>query len=649
MRRSGWPIGFASLCAAALLSQAAPQAAPLDARAQDLSLRSLAPVARVGDAAKPPDGKGSAQEATDRNAPAIAEPQLPPDVEDAPVIIAPAGGKAVGIDSAPGTPARTTPSPAQERSIAAPAESTQKEAAPPEPASAAPAPVASEAVRSDPEAVVVGEFFAGAAPNDIAAAIAALPPAEGGKGPLAGPRNWAATRDAIERFYSLRGDMPVFTDAKGFNAAGKAVIAGLDRADEDGLDPSALAVPDAQEAIEAPAKLAEREISLAEAIAVYAFQASGGRVEPSRVSSLITAKAAVIDAGRALETVAAADDPAAALAAFNPPQKGYRDLRESLAKLRAAYPQAASSPYFHPSKRQDGASGYGAPLIHPRFDLADAKAGAGRPVRIAAANVRRTSPISEARPDPSIEQALAGRGPRALEAAILANMEMWRWEPRDMGEERIEVNVADFSLRVLRGDETLHRARIIVGKPDTPTPIFSNAMRYILVNPSWRVPRSIIRKEMLPKLAKDPDYLTRLGFEVTQHGDTIDVMQPPGERNALGRIAFMFPNEHSVYLHDTPSRSLFMASRRAFSHGCVRVDQPMRLAELVMGGSWSEQRFRSLIGGGSERTLFLPHPLPIHIEYFTAFMNEAGDLQMREDLYGHMRRLESALGLDAQS
>ena len=217
-----------------------------------------------------------------------------------------------------------------------------------------------------------------------------------------------------------------------------------------------------------------------------------------------------------------------------------------------------------------------------------------------------------------------------------------------MGEERIEVNVADFTLRVLRGEDALLNTRIIVGKPDWQTPIFSNVMRYILVNPSWRVPPSIIRKEMLPKLADDPDYLTRQGFEVTQKGDTIEVRQPPGERNALGHIAFMFPNEHSVYLHDTPSRELFMASRRAFSHGCVRVDQPMRLAELVMGGNWSEQRLRSLIGE-TERTIFLPRPVPIHIEYFTAFVDEAGALQTRDDVYGHMQRVESALGLLGKS
>ncbi len=365
---------------------------------------------------------------------------------------------------------------------------------------------------------------------------------------------------------------------------------------------------------------------------------------------MITAKPEVADPGRALESVSAAADPGAALAAFNPQQKGYRDLRDRLAELRAAYPSTAFNLLRHAPKLAEGAGERAAPLIRARFELANGEARAdrlsanSRIVAVATDAQRPGVATSETHLDSSMEQALSGRGPLGLEAAILANMEMWRWEPRDMGEERIEVNVADFTLRVLRGDEALHSAKIIVGKPDTPTPIFSNAMRYILLNPSWSVPTSIIRKEMLPKLAEDPDYFTRMGYEVTKHGDTISVKQPPGEKNALGHIAFMFPNEHSVYLHDTPSRGLFTASRRAFSHGCVRVDQPIRLAELVMGEGWSEQRSRSLIGG-SERTVFLPRPLPIHIEYFTAFVDEDGDLQIREDLYGHMRRLESALGL----
>jgi murein L,D-transpeptidase YcbB/YkuD len=248
---------------------------------------------------------------------------------------------------------------------------------------------------------------------------------------------------------------------------------------------------------------------------------------------------------------------------------------------------------------------------------------------------------------PDTAEALSGGASSRQEAAVLANMEMWRWEPRDMGAERVEVNIPDFTLKVMQGDETIHRARIIVGKPDTQTAVFSNQIKYLLINPAWNVPMSIIKKEMLPKLVNDPDYLTRAGFEVTQKGDMLIVRQPPGERNALGHILFMFPNEHSIYLHDTPSRGLFASARRAFSHGCVRVDDPMRLGELAMGGAergWSQARLRSLVGD-KERTIFLPRPLPIHLEYFTAFVDDSGALQLREDIYGHTGRVEMALGL----
>ena len=130
-------------------------------------------------------------------------------------------------------------------------------------------------------------------------------------------------------------------------------------------------------------------------------------------------------------------------------------------------------------------------------------------------------------------------------------MEMWRWQPRDMGERRIEVNVPDYSVEVLEGDEVIHRARVVVGKPETPTPIFSNMMRYVLINPSWRVPDSIIKKEMMSRLG----YLSHHGYEVKTVDGHITVRQFPGEGNALGRLAFMFPNDFSVYLHERPRKS----------------------------------------------------------------------------------------------
>jgi murein L,D-transpeptidase YcbB/YkuD len=169
-------------------------------------------------------------------------------------------------------------------------------------------------------------------------------------------------------------------------------------------------------------------------------------------------------------------------------------------------------------------------------------------------------------------------------------------------------------------------------------------MQYVIVNPSWNIPPSILKKEILPGLAADPLYAAKRGYEVIRRGDQIIVRQPPGERNALGFIKLMFPNRHAVYLHDTPNRSLFRAERRAFSHGCVRVEQPFQLAEEVLGRSWTETRLKGLIGRG-ERTINLPEPLPVHLTYFTTFVDEHGELRSAADLYGHNQKVRVALGL----
>ena len=214
-----------------------------------------------------------------------------------------------------------------------------------------------------------------------------------------------------------------------------------------------------------------------------------------------------------------------------------------------------------------------------------------------------------------------------------------------MGVERIEINIPDYTLRMMQGDDLVHQARVIVGKPDTPTPVFSNAMKYILVNPIWRVPDSIVRKEFAPHLA-GPQLSDRRGYKVAEIGGHMLVSQPPGEGNALGHILFMFPNEHAVYLHDTPLRGLFGAARRAFSHGQVRLDQPMRLAELVMGAGWSA-RMQAMIGS-AERTVMLPHAIPIHLEYFTEFVDATGALQEREDVDGITARVAGTIAKTSQ-
>ena len=191
--------------------------------------------------------------------------------------------------------------------------------------------------------------------------------------------------------------------------------------------------------------------------------------------------------------------------------------------------------------------------------------------------------------------AMSGGDPRRLENEIVANMELWRWLPRDMGENHIDVNIPDYSLNVMHGDTVFHHARVVVGQPDKPTPVFSETMQFIIVNPYWNVPLSIVKKEMMPKLAADPDYFANHGYEVVERGGITYVRQPPGDSNALGRIKFMFPNKYSVYLHDTNARALFGTERRALSHGCVRVEQPFKLAEVVLGreNGWSEARVKT--------------------------------------------------------
>ncbi len=457
-------------------------------------------------------------------------------------------------------------------------------------------------------------------------------------------------REALAAFYEARQYAPVWiADAK-WNDKASSAIARLERAADDALNLRATPIPALSGKDEAA--IAAADVALSESIAAYARQASGARVDPLTISKQITAKPDVVDVSRALSEVSSAADAGAKLASYNPQHSGYQHLRDKLAELRHAAPAVAQTkkriptgPVLKAGMRDDRV-----PLIRARFGLTltqdndelvyDTKVAAA----VADFQKQNGLPASGTLTTRTID-ALSDGEPERLEDELIANMERWRWMPRDMGEERIEVNIPDYTVRVYRGEKIIHQARVIVGKPQTPTPIFSNAMQFLIVNPYWNVPPSIIKKEMLPKLKEDPDYLKKLGYEVIpQKGGGVAVRQPPGERNALGWIKFMFPNEHAVYLHDTPTRNLFANAKRAFSHGCVRVDQPFSLAEIVLGEGWTEERVKALKGGG-ERMVKMPRPLQIHIGYFSAFVDEHGKLQLREDIYGYSQKVRAALGL----
>jgi murein L,D-transpeptidase YcbB/YkuD len=543
------------------------------------------------------------------------------------------------------------------------------------PAATAPAetsPAAAPAPAPDAAATPEGAAAPAVDPQMAAAVSAALDAlvAADVKASPVGAGDWRAARLAIRIFYAARGFAPVWLDGHGLNPQGQGVLRRLERADEDGLDLAAFPLPKDLPADATPERLAEAETTLSAAVVAYAMQASGSRIVPTRISSLITARPTLADPGAALAAVAAAADPDGALAGYNPQQKGYRDLRDQLSRTRAAAPPPPPTPSAAPTtiRIPDGPSlGLGmqdtrVPLVRARLGVsADGSAADVYDLPVAAA-VQAFQRANGLPPNgaltPATAAALSGGvatpasaptatvSPARRLSMLVANMEMWRWEPRDMGAERIEINIPDYTLRMMEGDDLVHQARVIVGKPDTPTPVFSNAMKYILVNPIWRVPDSIVRKELAPHLAEDPDYLTRRGYQVAEIGGHMFVSQPPGEGNALGHILFMFPNEHAVYLHDTPLRGLFGTARRAYSHGCVRLDQPMRLAELVMGAGWSA-RLQAMIGS-TERTVMLPHAIPIHLEYFTEFVDATGALQEREDVYGIAARVAGTIAKTSQ-
>jgi len=396
--------------------------------------------------------------------------------------------------------------------------------------------------------------------------------------------------------------------------------------------------------------LAAAEIAFSEEIVAYGRQASGSRIDPQDINPLIGAKPDVAAPGLILGAVAAAEmNGDSVLQSFNPQQKPYLALRAKLIALRQRnIPVSRQAIPPGPSLRL-GMTDPRVPLIRARLGLdvteGDSDLIYDTQVATAIADFQKANGL---RPSgvftPRTQESLSPQPKENIENDIIANMEAWRWMPRDLGQSRIDVNIPDYEVRVVLNGNLVLENKVVVGKPDTPTPIFSNTMKFLIVNPYWNVPPSILRKEMLPHLARDPYYLQRMGFETFYYHGHLMVRQPPGEKNALGRIKFMFPNQYSVYLHDTPQRRLFAATKRAFSHGCVRVDQPFDFAQTLLGPKWPENRIKSLIGG-KEHYVFLPRPLPIHIEYFTAYVGNDGRLILRDDVYGYEHRIEKALGL----
>ena len=463
-------------------------------------------------------------------------------------------------------------------------------------------------------------------------------------------------RAAVEKFYTAREFAPLWTQAGTLTENGKGVIARLKDAASEGLNAADYPVPDFTAAT-TPDQLAEADLKLTGSMLDYARQAQSGRFHWSQVSYDIQFPDHPTDPSEVLTNVTTAKDASAALEGYNPPHKLYRELKAKLAELRGQGDGAMIRITEGPALKYTPARNKKQPAVEmedARVPELRAKLGITEnaddtryDARVAEA-VRRFQDGAELNPtgildDRTVKALNSPKRDRKIDTVIV-NMERWRWLPRQLGapslgDAYVVLNIPDFTLKVMQKGAQVWTTKVVTGKPGVhATPLLTETMKFITVNPTWNVPPSIIYNEYLPALQQDPTVLQRMGLRLDYARDgSIHISQPPGEANALGRIRFNFPNKFLVYQHDTPDKHLFAKEERAFSHGCMRVQNPDQYAAILLNMTlpnerYTPERIRSMYGY-SEIDIKFPTPIPVHITYQTAFVDEAGKLQIRKDLY----------------
>ena len=461
-------------------------------------------------------------------------------------------------------------------------------------------------------------------------------------------------RAAVEKFYSAREYGPQWTQAGKLTDSGKGVIARLKDAAAEGLDPADYPVPDF--AATSPDQLAEAELKLTASMLDYARQAQSGRMHWSQAAADILYPEHPTDPAEVLANISAAKDASAALAGYNPPHKLYKDLKAKLAELRsqgdgpvieiAEGPKLAfrAATKKRPAVMPEDPRG---PPRRAKLGITEDADNTKYDAKVAAAvrkfqgsvDLKATGVLD----DRTVKAINSPKRDRQIDLVLL-NIERLRWLPRQLGaaslgDAYVILNVPDFTLQVVQNDAPIWTTKVVAGKPGRhATPMMTETMKFITVNPTWNVPPSIIYNEYLPALQQDPTVLDRMGLRLERRRDgSIHISQPPGEANALGRIRFNFPNKFLVYQHDTPDTHLFAKEERAFSHGCMRVQNPDQYAATLLGivmpgERYTAERIRSMYGR-REIDLKFPTPIPVHITYQTAFVDEAGKLQFRKDVY----------------
>lgn len=533
-----------------------------------------------------------------------------------------------------------------------------------EAATVEPAPTAETAPKDPPVAPAAPHALTPAAPAALdpiappvaTEALAPLPAAVmalvSETGPAAQLKMPTADRQALAAFYAARKGEPVWTADGRLTSKASDAKARIAKAADDALDPREFRLP-SDPATSSPADVARADVQMSAAALAYARRAWVGRVNPSVVSPSITVEGTRFDSALALASLEQSTDVAATLDGFNPQAPQFQELRKLLHAARADRRDEPDLPRIEGGKLiEPGMDDPRVPALRKRLglrgapddfyydsELQDAVLEFQKKARIGASGLVNRQTV----------KALNGVSRPHDDADLIEiNMERWRWTPRELGQKHVFVDIPAFRLHIMQDGASSYETRVIVGKPANQTPIFSNEIDHIVVNPYWNVPSTIALKEMQNSSLKGFEVVDSRGKPAALDWEGIRtnrlrIRQPPGERNALGNIKFMFPNSHSVYLHDTPTRKLFANADRALSHGCVRVDRPLEFADALSGDQGlSGDKLKSMVGG-KERSLSLKTPIPVHLTYFTAWVGPEGKLETRNDLYSLDGRLKAAL------
>ncbi|WP_055046219.1 L,D-transpeptidase family protein [Devosia sp. A16] len=420
-----------------------------------------------------------------------------------------------------------------------------------------------------------------------------------------------------------------------------------------------------------PAKLAALETAFSSAAIRYAQDAFGGRVSPLEVNKTWTIAPKRINEAEMLVKLAASSEPDKLLLALSPTQPEFLGLKAALAKFYDGAVMDAAITIPEGKLLKPGMQDERVTLLRQRLDVPepDIPETAGAAVTV---DINYDEPLVAAVKafqeslglngdgviGPATIAALNG-GSATTKEDIVANMERWRWEPNDYGDFQVTVNIPEFRLWIMNKDEVHYTTRVVVGTPKNQTAVFNDEIEHIVVNPYWNVPSSIATNEIKPHLIANPGYLASQNMEMLSGGKVINasaidwtqtninkfhIRQKPGAGNALGRVKFLFPNQHDIYLHDTPSKSLFSRSFRAYSHGCVRVENPMDFADalLKLEPNLSAQTLTAAFGD-TERWFNLKTKVPVHISYFTLRVDADGTIRSYGDVYGMNQRLKELL------